>query len=113
MNFLQKFHEREAVFEKGSYKDAQEKAKWKCVLSLEFMSSDESGTEEDKEVIISHPLPWLSPNVQQFKRKLDEEALKEKSPQAKRMIKDRMVGVHSSRPKPAAAKDIPSWVFKN
>ena len=65
---------------------------------MEFMSSDESGTEEDNEVIISHPLPWLSPNVQHFKRKLDEAALKEKSPQAKRMIKSRVVGANSDRP---------------
>jgi hypothetical protein len=48
------------------------------------MSSDESGKDEDKEVIISHPLPWLSPAVQQFKKKLDDASLKDKSPQAKR-----------------------------
>jgi hypothetical protein len=32
----------------------------------------ESGNESEKEIIITHPLPWLSPNVQQFKKSLDE-----------------------------------------
>ena len=79
---------------------------------MEFMSSDESGIEEDKEVIISHPLPWLSPNVQQFKRRLDEASKKDKSPQARRMIKERVEGSPSCRS--CATKDnIPSWVFNN
>lgn len=74
------------------------------------MSSDESGNDDDKEIIISHPLPWLSSSVQQFKKKLDDTSLKEKSPQAKRMIKGRVGGLFSSRPKP---DNFPSWVFKS
>ena len=45
---------------------------------MNFMSSDESDNEDSKEVIVSHPLPWLSSNVQQFKRILDEASLKER-----------------------------------
>lgn len=77
------------------------------------MSSDESGTEEDKEVIISHPLPWLSPVVQHFKQTLDEATLKEKSPQAKRMTKNRVEGLPSSRSQPTVADNFPSWAFNN
>lgn len=79
---------------------------------MNYMSSDESGNEDEKEVIISHPLPWLSANVQQFKRILDEACLKEKSPQAKRMIKSRVEGSPSSRAKPTEDGN-PSWIFKN
>ena len=75
------------------------------------MSSDESGIDDDKEVIISHPLPWLSPAVQQFKKKLDDASFKDKSPQARRMIKERMVGNSSIRPKPSTDK-FSSWVFQ-
>ena len=46
---------------------------------MDITSSDESGYEDDKEVIISHPLPWLSANVTQFKRKRDEICLKNKT----------------------------------
>ena len=63
-----------------------------------IMSSDESGEDEGKEVIIAHSLPWLFPNLQLFKKRLDEASFKEKSPQAKRMIKERRVGNNSLRP---------------
>ena len=76
------------------------------------MSCDESGNESGKEIIITHPLPWLSPNVQQFKKKLDDASLKEKSPQAKRMIKDRVEGAASSRLQPTK-DNIPPWIFQN
>ena len=108
--FTRNFKKRKSVFEKGSFKDNQEKEKWRSVMCLEFMSSDESGIDEDKEVIISHPLPWLSPSVQQLKKKLDDASFKNKSPQAKRMIKERVVGTFSSRPKPTN-DTVPSWVF--
>lgn len=81
-------------------------------MLLEIMSSDESGTEDGNEVIITHPLPWLTTNVQHFKKTLDEASMKEKSPQAKRMIKSRMTGTVSSRPQPT--KDtIPVWILNN
>ena len=47
-----------------------------------------------------HPLPWLSADVSDFKCKLDEEIKKEKSPQAHRQMKRRVVGSASSRPCP-------------
>ena len=76
------------------------------------MSSDESGKDDDKEVIVSHPLPWLSANVALFKNKLDEAGLKTKSPQARRQMKDRVQGCPSLWPRPEG-ETLPSWVFKN
>ena len=37
---------------------------WKKVLTLEFMSFDESCTEDDKEVLVTKQLPWQSHKVQ-------------------------------------------------
>lgn len=52
------------------------------VLILEYMSSDESGFDDDNnKVLIKHKLPWLSDRVQNFKMILDEENMKSKSPQ--------------------------------
>ena len=81
---------------------------------MEIMSSDESGYDEDdsNEVIVSHPLKWLSANVTQFKRKLDEVALKNKTPQAKRQMKERIEGLPSSRTCPKT-DSYPAWVFNN
>ena len=76
------------------------------------MSSDESGIEDGKGVIVSHPLPWLSSNVTLFKKKLDEAGLKNKSPQARRQMKERVEGCPSLWPQPEG-EALLSWVFKN
>ena len=65
---MQKYQERKAALEKS--KDGQEKEKWKSVLIMDITSSDESGYEDDKEVIISHPLPWLSVNAHNLNENL-------------------------------------------
>ena len=73
------------------------------------MSSDESGIEEGDEVLILKPLPWESAEVAHFKQALDDAALEEKSPQAKRQMKPRLRGTHSARSKPCS--EYPSWAF--
>ena len=37
------------------------------------MSSDESGEDDNEEVIVIHPLAWLSAEFVAFKQQLDEE----------------------------------------
>ena len=74
------------------------------------MSSEESGEDDGEEVIITKPLPWLSPHVSHFFRKLDEAALKGKSPQARRQVKKRKKVPLSSRRIPS--DDYPSWIFQ-
>lgn len=51
---MQKLQERKAAFEKAAFKDSQEKEKWKSLLKMEVMSSDDSDHDGDKETIISH-----------------------------------------------------------
>ena len=76
------------------------------------MSSDESEVEEDgTECIITHRLPWLSDVVENFKRLLDEESVRMKSPQAIRQTKVRNTGNESSRQQPTNKDEYPSWIF--
>ena len=79
---------------KGNYKSEDEKKKW---MELEVMSSDQSGDDGDQ-IIMVHPLPWLSAEVVAFKQHLDEPLEKEKSPQAHHQMKPRVVGALSTRP---------------
>lgn len=97
------------MLEVGSYKDNGEKEAWRKVLTMDFMSSDESCIEEGHEVLVSKPLPWQSECFTHFKQALDEAALEQKSPLAKRQMKPRRRGMPSSRPKPRG--EYPSWVF--
>lgn len=108
---MQKFNERKSMAAKGDYRNEEDKAKWSAVIKLEAMSSDESDTEDGEEVIDIHPLPWLSAEVIGFKSKLDEEIKKEKTPQARRQTKKRVIGVPSSRQRPSD-KHFPSWAMK-
>lgn len=105
--FLQKLQERQSVFSKRSYQE-NDRAKWKKVLQLEMISSEESSDEK----IIVKPLPWRSDKVNQFFQALDEQLHMEKSDQSKRQKKERIVGTLSTRKTPHANVDIPSWAFK-
>ena len=76
-----------------------------------FMSSEESGTEDDEDVLIVKDLLWRSNIVDRFFQNLDEK--EEKSSQAKRQSKKRIRGrpdMASDRPK-RIMHDSPSWVF--
>ena len=81
------------------------------MLTPKLTSSDESDVDQDgKEVIKTHGLPWLTSSVQEFKWKLDESILKEKSPQAKRQMKERVEGLLSLCPVPKK-DEYPAWVL--
>jgi len=98
------------MFEKGSFKDEDNKEEWKKILTMEFVSSEESGMEEDDEVIIIRPLPWLSSTVTEFKLKLDAETKLNRTPLARRQLKKRINGMPSDRARPAT-DNIPTWVY--
>ena len=78
-------------------------------MTADFMSSDESCTEDDQDILVTKPLPWQSERVTFFKNTLDEAALKQKSPLARRQMKPRRRGMPSSRAKPSG--EFPAWVF--
>lgn len=96
------------MLEKGTYKDG-EKEKWKEIMTIDAMSSDESDMEEGDEVIVVHPLPWLSQSVVHFKMTLDEQIKSSKTPQSKRQTKKRLVGCPSKR---CVLDNFPPWAIK-
>ena len=85
------------MFEAGTYNNDEEKQSWKTIMTVDFMSSDESCTEEDQDVLLTKPLLWQSERVAYFKETLDEAALKQKSPLAGRQMKPRRKGMPSFR----------------
>ena len=97
---------------KGKYTSEEEKDKWMSVLKPEAMSSDESGDDDGDDIILIHPLPWLSAEVKLFKQQLDEEIVKEKSPQARRQTKRRVIGCPSTRSVPTNER-FPAWAVVN
>ena len=99
------------MFEKATYKDDEEKESWRKIISLDFVSSDESCSEKGVDVFLCKPLLWQSERVTNFKQSLDQAALQEKSPLAKRQMKPRRTGSPSTRPKPTG--EFPAWVFKD
>ena len=89
------------MVEKATFGSTEEKENWLKVVRAELMSSEESGADDDEEdeVFVVRPLPWISSSVGHFL--IDDESVKRKSPQARRQMKPRHRGLPSSRPKPA------------
>ena len=85
---------------KAKYRNDDDKKKWLDVLNISIMSSDDSDEDNGEDVIIVHPLPWLASEVVAFKSKMDEEINNEKTSQARRQTKRRVIGVPSLRPEP-------------
>ena len=72
------------------------------------MSSEESGEDE---VITVKPLPWRHPRVDDFLTSLDEKLMSERSSQAKRQMKKRVIGSVSTRPVPTSTS-LPLWALR-
>ena len=84
-----------------------DRLKWKKILVTEFMSSDESGEEDERAVFIVKKLPWRSERVSTFFQRLDTAHASRKTEQASRQTKPRVYkDLISSRPAP---RGFPSW----
>ena len=80
--FHRTLHERKTALEKMMFPDAEQQDKWQQVIKVDYMSSKESATDAEDEVIIVKPLPWRSVHMDQLFWRLDDKTLGEKSPQA-------------------------------
>ena len=91
--------------------DVKIKEKWKYLLTTDMMTSEESG--EDDEVIIVKPLSWRSRKVSKFFHKLDVTSTENKTSQAKRQRKQRVLSDEPSmRPQPPIEKySRAKWAF--
>ena len=78
--------------------------KWIEIMDISYMSSEES---EGENSIVVHPLPWLTDEVNSFKKSLDDARHAAMTPQAKRQLKTRVTGEVSSRDRPNGS----GWMF--
>ena len=105
---LQKLQERLAALNKAKLSD-KDREKWEKVFIVDMMSSEESGSEEDSDIVVK-PLPWRSSRVSRFFSQMDKYTTAKKSSQAKRQTKARVLGAPSARPPPT---DLASWAVVN
>ena len=87
--------------------DAQRET-WKKIMTVDFMSSEESGEEErdgERQVIQVKALPWRAPKVDRFFKALDHKSFKNCSRQSKQQTLPRVRGHRSSRSKPIGFSD--------
>ena len=68
---------------------ASDKKKWAEIMDISYVSSEES---EGENTIVVHPLPWLTEEVNSFKKSLDDARHAAMTPQAKRQLKTRVAG---------------------
>ena len=104
-------NDRRAVLEVSD----ERKAKYREVIIISFMSSEESGEERDenqelKPVLYVNSLPWRSPTVNQLFSLLDNKIERGKSKRARSQMYSRVTGKVSDRLKPT---DLPDdfWGF--
>ena len=77
----------------------------------EFMSSEESGTDDGHEVVITKPLPWRSQYCSTMFKRIDDYVDRHRSSQAKRQMKRRHISKSpSSRNKPEGTS-VPDWAI--
>ena len=81
----------------------KDQKKWLSVITHDFMSSEESGSD-DKNIV--HPLVWRSKHVSTMFEKIDAYVERKKTPQARRQMKKHVNGSNSLRPEPL---ECPGW----
>lgn len=105
---LQKRCERESAIKQSKKLSDECKEKWLKVITNDFMSSEES---ESEDTYVVHGLPWRSSSVSRMFEKIDNYCDNNKSPQARRQMKKRVVSdTPSTRAKPNNDK-YPIWSF--
>lgn len=107
--FVQKLQDRTVILNRSTLSQSI-KEKWEKVLIPDMMSSEDDDDDGGGEAIIIRQLPWRSSTLNDFFLKLDMQAMSQKSSQAKRQMKRRILGSASTHPKPVE-KGIPQWAF--
>ena len=97
---------------------AEEKNEAMKILTVDFMSSEETGqesAESDNErappvtIFKIHPLPWRSDRANSIMTTMDRKAKRRSSDRAKEMCRKRCNGDPSTRQPPSSA---PAWAVK-
>ena len=109
---LQKLKERLSVLEKSRLSE-ENKRSWRLVLTPDFMSSESScaDTDDEEDTLVKRQLTWRAQKVTEFFYKLDGHSNDNKSTQAKRQTKARILSEEeSTRVIPSG---VPSWAVNN
>lgn len=109
---LQKLRHRRSVCLASTSLSQEEKERSMKILMLEFMSSEETGSDsgsgsEMTKIFLTRPLPWRSQAANNVMESLDRKIVRRRSERAKEMCRARKVGQPSSRPMPG--RHTPSW----
>ena len=87
---------RKGIFLKTSSLTDVQRDLLKKVMIKEFMSSEESGEDDEegekKSVIKVKPLPWRSSRIDRFFKQLDKKACKSRTKQSKQQTLKRVIG---------------------
>lgn len=112
---LQKLHMCRSACAASTFLTPEEKSQWSKILTMEFMSSEESGSESGsgnemgtrRKVFIQHPLSWRSNEANRMIESLDRKTLRRRSESAKEMCRCRRTGEASVHTTPPAS--APAW----
>ena len=77
-------------------------------MDAEFMSSEESGMDEDEEVTMVKCLSWCRDQVNELLKCIDDRINQEKSSQAQQQAKKKVSSLQTSRAKPGT--DYPVYM---
>ena len=95
------------------FSEEGQRERWKPAFHVDIMSSEDSATEGDEEVIMVKTLPWRSDQVNQMMKRLDDKIHSEKSAQAKRQAKRRVASLSASYRSKPESRNFPAWLFKD
>lgn len=84
----------------------KDRVKWQKMFIPELMSSEESGGEQAKYIVI-RPLTWRASRVDKFFKSLDDAAQGKMSAQSQHQKKEKRIGEPSAHPKPTG--ELPAW----
>ena len=98
----QKRKERASAVSENPKLIEDQKKKWLSVITLDFMSSEESDSEDENVV---HSLTWRSKYVSKMFETIDA-YVEKKSPQARRQMKKHITGSNSLHLEPL---ECPEW----
>ena len=123
----QKLNVRKKVVKESSALTAEEKKRVSEILSLKWMSSEESASDSGQEntddnsgddevhrprvkVFLRKTIPWRSRTANSYMESLDRKAARRRGDRASSMMRKRKTGAPSLREAPT---DAPAWALDN
>ena len=94
-----------------TFSDEKQRERWLCVMRIDMMSSEESGQEEDEEVILVKTFPWRSDQVNKLLKQLDQKISAERTPQARHQVIRRVIASDPSSCSVPDEETLPCWLF--